>query len=43
MSVMFQTHFWLFEQLQEVTTSLVIAGGMSVHPYGTTRTDFHEI
>jgi len=40
---MFQTHFWLFEKLQIVTTSLVMSGSMSVHPHGTTQTDFHEI
>jgi hypothetical protein len=43
MSVIVQTHFWLFEKLQKATTSLVTSGGVSVHPHGTTRTDFHEI
>jgi len=39
---MFHTHFWLFEKLQKVTTSLVTSGSMSVHPQGTTQTDFYE-
>jgi hypothetical protein len=43
MSVMFQTHFLLFEKLQKVTTSLVISGGTSVHLHATPQTDFHEI
>jgi hypothetical protein len=40
---MFQTQFWLFGKLQKVTTSFVMSGSMSVHPQGTTQTDFYEI